>query len=197
MKNRIMLLYSTLLGTLVLTSAALAGDCRINHALSSHGSVASQKDNPFGLGPAYGNDGLIVKTTAFAHTGNADNEWWDVNLGAAQPIKEVRIWLRSDSAAFVSRDANLRLVVYDNASHSTELFSQSLDGSGIPLPFRNIDVVLPNAVNGQVVRLEHPVGVSDYLVINELQVFSTAIEEVNLALGGTASQSSTLNFNGP
>jgi len=112
-------------------------------------------------------------------------------LEAAHPIKEVRIWLRSDSAGFVSRDTNLRLVVYDNASHSTELFSQFLDGSGIPLPYRNIDVVLPSVVSGQVVRVEHPVGVSDYLVINELQVFSETIEEVNLALAGTASQSST------
>src|SRR6266478_9329800 len=191
MKNRIMLLYSTVLGSLVLTSAALAGDCRINLALSSNGSVASQRDDPFGLPPAYGNDGNIVNTTAFAHTGNADNEWWEVNLGSAHPIKEVRIWLRSDSAAFTSRDANLRLVVYDDASHSTELYSQTLDGSGIPLPFRNIDVVLPNAVNGQVVRLEHPTGVSDYLVVNEMQVFSQAVQEVNLALAGTASQSST------
>ena len=83
-----------------------------------------------------------MNNTAFAHTGNADNEWWEVDLGVARPIKEVRIWLRSDSDAFVSRDANLRLVVYDNASHTTELYSQFLDGSGIPLPYRNIDVVL-------------------------------------------------------
>ena len=51
--------------------------------------------------------------------------------------------------------------------------------------------MLPNAVNGQVVRLEHPTGVSDYLVVNEMQVFSQAVQEVNLALAGTASQSST------
>src|SRR6267142_4199164 len=175
------------------TSVTSAADCRINFALSSNGSIASQRDDPFGLPPAYGNDGNIVNTTVFAHTGNADNEWWEVNLGAAHPIKEVRIWLRSDSAGFVSRDTNLRLVVYDNASHSTELFSQFLDGSGIPLPYRNIDVVLPSVVSGRVVRVEHPVGVSDYLVINELQVFSEAIQEVNLALAGTASQSSTFS----
>src|SRR6266446_2535302 len=191
MKKLFLLPVAAVIFGLFSTSMISAADCHINVALSSNGSVASQKDNPFGLGPSSGNDGFIVKTTAFAHTGNADNEWWEVNLGAAQPIKEVRIWLRSDSAAFVSRDANLRLVVYDDASHSTELFSQSLDGSGIPLPFRNIDVVLPNAVNGQVVRLEHPTGVSDYLVVNEMQVFSGAVEEVNLALAGTASQSST------
>ncbi len=176
------------------TSVISAADCRINHALSSNGSVASQRDNPFGLPAAYGNDGAIVNNTTFAHTGNANNEWWEVNLGAAYPVKEVRFWLRSDSASFVSRDANLRLVVYDNASHTTELYSQSLDGSGIPLPYRNIDVVLPNVVTGQVVRVEHPAGISDYLVVNELQVFSDAVEEVDLALGGTASQSTTGNF---
>src|SRR6267142_2775284 len=179
------------------TSVTSAADCRINFALSSNGSIASQRDDPFGLPPAYGNDGNIVANTTFAHTGNADNEWWEVNLGAAHPIKEVRIWLRSDSASFTSRDANLRLVVYDNASHTTELYSQFLDGSGIPLPYRNIDVVLPSVVSGQVVRVEHPVGVSDYLVINELQVFSETVEEVNLALAGAASQSSTYNYNGP
>src|SRR6266851_1034203 len=177
---------------LFLTGVTSAADCRINHALSSNGSVASQRDDPFGLPPAYGNDGHIVNTTAFAHTGNADNEWWEVNLGAARAINEVRIWLRSDgSTSAFSRDANLRLVIYDNASHSTELYSQSLDGSGIPLPYRNIDVVLPNVVMGQVVRVEHPVGISDYLQINEVQVFSQAVQEVNLALAGTASQSST------
>jgi hypothetical protein len=167
-------------------------DCRINLALSSNGAVASQRDDPFGLPPANGNDGNIVANTSFAHTGNSDNEWWEVNLGAAHPIKEVRIWLRSDgSTSTFSRDANLRLVVYDNASHSTELYSQFLDGSSIPLPYRNIDVVLPNVVSGQVVRIEHPVGYSDYLQINEVQVFSEMVEEANLALAGTASQSST------
>src|SRR6267142_1896674 len=109
-------------------TVASAADCRINLALSSNGAVATQRDNPFGLPPASGNDGNIVASTAFAHTGNADNEWWEVNLGAPHPIKEVRIWLRSDSASFTSRDANLRLVVYDNASHTTELYSQFLDG---------------------------------------------------------------------
>lgn len=176
------------------TTVTFAADCRINLALSSNGAIASQRDDPFGLPPAYGNDGNIVANTTFAHTGNADNEWWEVNLGAAHPIKEVRIWLRSDgSTSAFSRDANLRLVVYDNASHSTELYSQFLDGSSIPLPYRNIDVVLPNVVSGQVVRFEHPVGYSDYLQINEVQVFSEAIEEVNLALAGTASQSSTFS----
>ncbi len=113
MKKLFLLPVAAVIFGLFSTSMISAADCHINVALSSNGSVASQKDNPFGLGPSSGNDGFIVKTTAFAHTGNADNEWWEVNLGAAQPIKEVRIWLRSDSAAFVSRDANLRLVVYD------------------------------------------------------------------------------------
>ncbi|HWV99283.1 MAG TPA: discoidin domain-containing protein [Candidatus Acidoferrum sp.] len=187
-------LVATVILGLFLPSVVSAADCRINLALSSNGSVASQRDDPFGLPPANGNDGNIVNTTAFAHTGNADNEWWEVNLEAAHPIKEVRIWLRSDgvTSAF-SRDANLRLVVYDNASHSTELYSQFLDGSAIPLPYRNIDVVLPSLVTGQVVRVEHPVGYSDYLQINEVQVFSEAIEEVNLALAGAASQSSTFS----
>ena len=176
------------------TSVTYGADCRINFALSSNGSVASQRDDPFGLPPANGNDGNIVANTSFAHTGNSDNEWWEVNLGAAHPIKEVRIWLRSDGATSTfSRDANLRLVVYDNASHTTELYSQFLDGSSIPLPYRNIDVVLPNVVSGQVVRVEHPVGYSDYLQINEVQVFSGVVEEVNLALAGTASQSSTFS----
>ena len=187
-------LVATVIFGLFPTGLTSAADCRINLALSSNGSVASQRDDPFGLPPANGNDGNIVNTTAFAHTGNADNEWWEVNLGAARPIKEVRIWLRSDGATSTfSRDANLRLVVYDNASHSTELYTQSLDGSAIPLPYRNIDVVLPSLVTGQVVRVEHPVGYSDYLQINEVQVFSEAIEEVNLALAGTPSQSSTFS----
>src|SRR6266478_8201310 len=176
------------------TTVTSAADCRINLALSSNGAVASQRDDPFGLPPANGNDGNIVANTAFAHTGNADNEWWEVNLGTAQPIREVRIWLRSDSSTSAfSRDANLRLVIYDNASHTTELYSQLMDGSSIPLPYRNIDVVLPNVVMGQVVRVEHPVGISDYLQINEVQVFSQTVEEVNLALAGTASQSSTFS----
>jgi hypothetical protein len=193
MKKLFLLPLAAVIFGLFSTTVTSAADCRINLALSSNGAVASQRDDPFGLPPANGNDGNIVANTSFAHTGNADNEWWEVNLGAAHPVKEVRIWLRSDgvTSAF-SRDANLRLVVYDNASHSTEHYSQFLDGSSIPLPYRNIDVVLPNVVSGQVVRVEHPVGYSDYLQINEVQVFSEAIEEVNLALAGTASQSAPL-----
>src|SRR5882672_1984055 len=192
-KLSLSLVASVIIG-LFFATVASAADCRINLALSANGAVATQRDNPFGLPPTSGNDGNIVANTSFAHTGNADNEWWEVNLGAAHPINEVRIWLRSDgSTSAFSRDANLRLVVYDNASHSTELYSQLLDGSSIPLPYRNIDVVLPSVVMGQVVRVEHPVGVSDYLQINEVQVFSQALEEVNLALAGTASQSSTFS----
>src|SRR5713226_5415790 len=197
MKNLRIPVVATVIIGLFAAAAPSAADCRINLALSSNGAVASQRDDPFGLPAANGNDGNIVANTAFAHTGNADNEWWEVNLGTAQPIREVRIWLRSDSSTSAfSRDANLRLVVYDNASHTTELYSQLMDGSSIPLPYRNIDVVLPNVVMGQVVRVEHPVGISDYLQINEVQVFSQAVEEVNLAPAGTASQSSTFSTYG-
>jgi len=84
-KLRLPLVATVTIG-LFLATAASAANCRINLVLLSNGAVASQRDDPFGLPAANGNDGNISATTAFAHTGNADNEWWEVNLGAALPI---------------------------------------------------------------------------------------------------------------
>ena len=200
MKTSTQILSSTLLLCLCAALSTQA-DNRVNQALSSSGSVASQKDDPFGFPPSRGNDGAIVVTTAFAHTGNADNEWWEVNLGTPRTITQVRVWLRSDSVANAGRDANLRLVIYSNTAHTTEVYSEYFDGAGLPLPYRNVNLTLPAPVTGQVVRIEHPPGLGGveggYLQINEVQVFNQAVEEVNLALSGFTSLSSTYSTYGP
>ena len=165
-------------------------DNRVNQALSSYGSVASQKDNPFGMPASRGNDGAILVNTTFAHTGNADDEWWEVNLGAPKTIAEVRVWLRSD-AIYGTRDSNLRLVIYNDAAHSSVVYSSDLpDGTSVPLPYRSVSHTLSAPVTGQVVRIEHLPGLGGtdggYLQINEVQVFNQAVEEVNLAREATA-----------
>src|SRR6266404_297741 len=150
MKNRIMFLYSTALASLVLTSAALAGNCRVNLALSANGAVASQSSDPFGYHAALGNDGFIgngLDSTSEpnelgCHTGNGDSEWWQVNLGAPLSIGEVRVWLRSDRISTANRDASLNLIIYSDANLTTVVYSQPFDGSAIPLPYRNADFVL-------------------------------------------------------
>jgi hypothetical protein len=160
-------------------------------ALSANGAVATQSSNPFNMPPTKGNDGVIVVNADFAATSNGDNEWWEVNLGAARTIAEVRVWLRSD-AIYGTRDSNLRLVIYGDAAHTSVVYSSDLpDGTSVALPYRSVSHTLPSVVTGQVVRIEHPPGVADYLQINEVQVFNQAVEEVNLALAGTASSSST------
>ena len=138
-----------------------------------------------------GNNGVIAVDSNFAHTGNADNEWWEVDLGAAKSIAEVRVWLRSD-AIYGTRDSNLRLVIYSDTAHSSVVYSADLpDGTSVPLPYRQLTHTPPAAVTGRVVRIEHPPGIADYLQINEVQVFNQAVEEVNLARSGIASQSTT------
>ncbi|HWY75928.1 MAG TPA: discoidin domain-containing protein [Verrucomicrobiae bacterium] len=206
MKNRIMFLCSTALASFAFTSAALAGECRVNLALSANGAVASQSSNPFGFGPAAGNDGLIATDFTFSHTGNGDSEWWQVNLGAPTTIAEVRVWLRSDSSLESSpnifgRDANLNLIIYSDATLATVVYTVPFDGSAIPLPYRNVDLVLPAPVTGQVVRIQHSPGLggtdAGYLVINECQVFNQAVpQQVDLALNGTASMSSIFSTYG-
>jgi hypothetical protein len=197
MKKSNVFLHATALACLIAATAAQAADCRINLALSANGGVASQKDNPFGMPASRGNDGAIVTDANFAHTSNADNEWWEVNLGAAKSIAEVRVWLRSD-AIYGSRDSSLRLVIYSDAAHSSVVYSSDLpDGTSVPLPYRSVSHTLPSVVTGQVVRIEHPAGVLDYLQINEVQVFNQTVEEVNLALTGFTSQSSTYTTYGP
>jgi hypothetical protein len=172
-------------------------DNRVNQALSSNAAIASQKDNPFGMPASRGNDGAIVVDATFAHTGNADNEWWQVDLGGLKTIAEVRIWLRSD-AIYGLRDSNLRLVIYSDAAYTTVVYSTDLpDGTSVPLPYRSVSHTLPSPVTGWVVRIEHPTGIAEYLQINEVQVFNQAVEEVNLARTGTASQSTTYSTYGP
>jgi hypothetical protein len=64
------------------------------------------------------NDGAIVVDASFAHTSNAENEWWKVNLGTFRSIAEVRLWLRSD-AVYATRDSDQRLThLFSNARGS-------------------------------------------------------------------------------
>ena len=190
MKKTKLILHSTALACLGLASSVNAADNRINQALSANGGVATQKDNPFSMPAPRGNDGLIVTDSNFAHTSNADNEWWEVRLSGTKTIAEVRLWLRND-AIYGSRDSNLRLTIYSDTNHASVVYSADLpDGTVIPVPYRNITHTLPTPVFGQVVRIEHPTGIADYLQINEVQVFNQVVEEVNLALTGFASMSS-------
>ena len=98
------------------------------------------------------------------------------------------------TAIYGTRDSNLRLVIYSDAAHSSVVYSSDLpDGTSVPLPYRSVSHTLPAPVLGQVVRIEHPAGIADYLQINEVQVFNQAVEEVNLAreVTATATLSST------
>ena len=197
MKTKNLILYSALacLGV-VLTAQA---DDRINMALASNGSVAAESSNPWGYGPGAAIDGLLrVGNTSkeLTHTFNGDSEWWQVNLGASKTISEVRVWFRTDAITWTNRDSALQLIIYSDATLATVVYSTNFDGSTAPLPYRNMILFLPAPVAGQVVRIGHLPGLggtdSGYLALSEVQVFNQSVEEVNLALGGTATMSSSL-----
>src|SRR4029077_11696789 len=64
--------------------------------------TATDSSNPFGYPASNAIDG---NTATFMHTGNADNEWWEVDMGSSKAIGQIALWFRTDCC--YDRDGNL------------------------------------------------------------------------------------------
>ncbi len=165
----------------------------------AQGKPATQSSTFSGIAPAAAGSAVDGNTDGNFSDGsvtatNADaNAWWQVDLGVPASVSSIAIWNRTDCCAgrlsdywvFVSNTpflptdspANLQNRAGTFASHQTTA----------PNPSTTITV---NA-QGQYVRVQ--LSDTDYLSLAEVQVFGTGGSPIsNLAVGKTATQSSTL-----
>lgn len=132
------------------------------------GGTASQSSNPWGAGAERAIDGNADGNwsgNSVTHTFNADNEWWEWDLGVPQRIGHIHLWFRTDCCT--ERNDNLRLTIYDRADPATRQVVWTQDVGANPGSNRAFEV--PDVL-GQVIRVEHPAGVPEYLSLAEVSV---------------------------
>lgn len=134
-----------------------------------------------------GCDGVTNGKWGF-HTGEQENPWWQVDLGEALPLEQVRVWNRSDNEGSAKRAAKFRLLLShdgkdwrEDYQHNGQVFY------GYRMPDRSPLVVkLTNAV-ARFVRIQLP-G-KTFLHLDEIEVIRAGHRE-NVALHKPAEQSS-------
>ncbi len=119
------------------------------------------------------------------HTGLDDGPWWQVDLGAVQPLARVLVFNRCDCAgradrlaALLSHDGRTWRPVYQ---HTGPTFYGASDN-------QPLTIALPGN-SARFVRLQLP-G-KEFLHLDEVEVYGPADPARNLALGRPAGQSST------
>src|SRR6266850_5845054 len=141
---------------------------QLNYALDG---TATDSSDPFGYPPSNAIDG---NTSTIMHTGNADNEWWEVDLGAARNIGQIALWFRRECC--YDRDGNLVISVLSDPVNRSPVWvgwiGDPVSGTANP---RMTNLIVSPSVMGQIVRVEHPVGVANYLDFAEVQVIPPSV----------------------
>ena len=116
------------------------------------------------------------------HTGEAENAWWQVDLGQAQAIERVTIWNRRETP---ERAAKIRVLLSNDGTtfrqvyqHDGTTFQGFTDGKPLVVPL--------SGEPARFVRLSLP-GRS-FLHLDEIEVFGPADPAKNLALHQPADQ---------
>jgi hypothetical protein len=139
--------------------------------------TATESSNPFGYPASNAIDG---NTGTFMHTSNGDNEWCEVDLGAARNIGQIALWFRTDCSTCVGRDGNLIITVLNDSTNRTPVWTNTIVN---PVPFtanpRMTNLLVNPPVTGQIVRVEHPPGLggtdNGYLDFTEVQVIPPSV----------------------
>jgi hypothetical protein len=135
-------------------------------------------------------DGVINGKWGF-HTASESNPWWQVDLGGLHPIAEVRIWNRADGDGdgHARRADHLRVLFSHDGKDWKEVYQH--DGTvffGHRPPERKPLVVSGRELQARFVRVQLP-G-TQFLHLDEVEVFAVGDLNTNLALHKPADQSS-------
>ncbi len=137
---------------------------------------------------AGGCDGVTNGRWGF-HTAVENEPWWQVDLGAVAPIKDVCLWNRADDETVAKRASRFRILLSDDGLAWHQVYEHP--GTvfyGYRMPDRwPLRVPLTNAV-GRYVRIRLP-GVTA-LHLDEVEVHELGGKGMNLALNSPADQSS-------
>lgn len=137
---------------------------------------------------AGGCDGVTNGRWGF-HTKVENEPWWQVDLGAVAPLREVRLWNRADDEGAAKRASRFRLLLSEDG-HAWRCVYEHPDSVfyGYRMPDRwPLRVLLTNAV-GRFVRIQLP-GVTA-LHLDEVEVHELSRGSPNIALNRPAEQSS-------
>ncbi|HEX5709557.1 MAG TPA: discoidin domain-containing protein [Pyrinomonadaceae bacterium] len=164
------------------------------------GRAATQASTGFGGSAARAVDGDTVGDWAHNSVSATLQEarpWWQVDLGATRQLDTVRVWNRTDCCA--DRLSNFYVLVSDVPFASTDL-TATLAQPGVSAFHTSGQAGRPTTVNvnrpGRYVRVQ--LAGTNYLSLAEVEVIGRPLTQpVNVALGGAATQSSTLAYSIP
>nr|WP_252723209.1 discoidin domain-containing protein [Tamlana agarivorans] len=128
-----------------------------------------------------GNSSGVWSESSTTHTANETNPWWEVDLGSARSIGDIVVFGRTDSCC-KTRLTNFTVTVMDGDRNT--VFSQAF--TAFPDPSIAIET---GDVIGQIVQVQ--IDGTNPLSLAEVEVYAGVYEVSNLALNGTASQSTT------
>jgi len=152
------------------------------HAESQHASKLTTRDDAAG-----GCDGVTNGKWGF-HTGLDANPWWQVDLGQAHPLAQVRVWNRSDNDGSAQRAAKFRLLLSNDGKEWREVYQHNGQVFyGYRMPDRSPLVVKLTNAEARFVRIQLP-G-KTFLHLDEVEVIRAGQWE-NVARNKPGEQSS-------
>jgi len=148
--------------------------------------VASLKQLAPSEDAAGGVDGVKNGKWGF-HTGRHKTPWWQVDLGAVQPLDRALVYNRADSKGIAARMSKIMLLLSDDGKkwrtvykHDGTVFMGTPDKKPLCIPLKG--------EKARFVRFQLPeVG---YMHLDEVEVYGTADPKKNIALRKPASQCS-------
>jgi fibronectin-binding autotransporter adhesin len=160
------------------------------------GKVASQSTTGHVWGDAYkaidGNIDGNFNNHSVTHTSIESNPWWEVDLGASQPIYQIKMFNRTDCCG--DRLSDIRVEILDVSGSAVWTTPTNLNPANSLGSPSTIVVDLPSLnggapVAGQKVRITLA-GTGKTLSLAEVQVLAPVVQ-ANVARGKSATQSST------
>lgn len=137
---------------------------------------------------AGGCDGITTGGFGF-HTHLEDQPWWQVDLGNIEPLRDVRLWNRTDSDDNARRAAHFQILLSTNGLTWTVHYQHP--GTvfyGYRMPDRSPLVIPLHQAEARFVRIQLPNRT--WLHLDEVEVHGSRPHSGNLALHQPASQSS-------
>lgn len=137
-------------------------------------------------------NGHYFNGNSVTHTDLGNEVYWDLDLGSVSTINEVRIWNRTDCCSTTL--SNYYVFVSEQPFTGTST-QDSLAQNQVTGYYQSGSAAVQNRIEvgrtGRYVRVQLTAN-SQVLTLAEVQVYGQAVSSSNLALAGTATQSSTI-----
>ena len=184
---------ATLTPTITPTATMTPYPAPVNVALGKTASQSSVNSTYNAFFALDGNTSGYFADGPMAHTNDDYQAWWQVDLSTVYNITSINIWNRLDPGG-ETRVSNFYVLISDTPFSSPDL-NVTRNQPGVSSYYISGPAGRPSTINvyrsGRYVRVQ--LTATNYLNIAEVQVFARSIAPTttNIAIGKTASQSST------